>query len=166
MMDKTPRWALPMLFAGQAQKEIFHNEALTLIDALLHGRAESADLTVPPSAAEPGQCWVVAAGASGAWAEYEGAIACWTDGGWRFLTPKAGLFIDLADRGHAIFHDGNQWRDAAIRNDGLYVNDERVVAERQPAVAAPFGGATIDTEARATIAAILAALHAHGLIAS
>jgi len=166
MMDKTPRWALPMLFAGQAQKEIFHNEALTLIDTLLHGRAESADLSVPPVTPEPGQCWVVPAGASGAWEENEGDIACWTEGGWRFLKAKAGLFIDLADKGHAIFHDGSQWRDAAIRNDGLYVEDERVVSERQPAIAAPFGGATIDGEARATIAAILAALRNHGLIAS
>lgn len=166
MMDKTPRWALPMLFAGQAQKEIFHNEALTLIDALLHGRAQSADVAVPPSAPEPGQCWVVADGASGAWEDHEGDIACWTEGGWRFLMPKAGLFIDLADRGHAIFHDGSQWRDGAIRNDGLYVEDERVVSERQAAIAAPFGGATIDAEARATIAAILATLRAHGLIAA
>ena len=32
-MDGTPRWALPFLFAGQAQKEMFHNEALVRIDA-------------------------------------------------------------------------------------------------------------------------------------
>ena len=43
-MDGTPRWALPFLFAGQAQKEMFHNEALVRIDALVHGIAQSADL--------------------------------------------------------------------------------------------------------------------------
>ena len=48
-MDATPRWGLPLLFAGQAQKEIFHNEALMLVDALLHGRVESADLGAPPT---------------------------------------------------------------------------------------------------------------------
>ena len=32
MTDATPRFALPLLAAGQAQKELFHNEALTLPD--------------------------------------------------------------------------------------------------------------------------------------
>jgi hypothetical protein len=165
-MDTTPRWALPLLFAGQAQKEIFHNEALVLIDALLHGRAESADLGAPPADPAPGQCWIVAAGAAGAWAGQAGAIACWTGGGWRFVPPRAGLSIEIADRGHALRHDGAAWRDGAIRDDGVYLDDERVIAQRQPGISAPTGGATIDAEARSTIADILAMLRIHGLIAT
>lgn len=165
-MDTTPRWALPMLFAGQAQKEIFHNEALVLIDALLHGRVESADVASPPSAPDAGQCWIVAAGASGAWAGQVDAIACWSDGGWRFLPPRAGLRVDVADRGHALFHDGAQWRDAALRDDGLYLDDERIVTTRRSAIANASGGTVIDAEARSTIALILEALRQHGLIAT
>lgn len=165
-MDMTPRWALPMLFAGQAQKEIFHNEALILIDALLHGRVESADVASPPGAPDAGQCWIVAAGASGAWAGQAGAIACWSGGGWRFLPARAGLQVDVADRGHALFHDGVQWRDAALRADGLYLDDERIVTTRRSAIANASGGAVIDAEARSIIALILEALRQHGLIAS
>ncbi len=33
----TPRFALPLLFAGQAQKEFFVNEALLRADMVLHG---------------------------------------------------------------------------------------------------------------------------------
>ncbi|MDO7834944.1 DUF2793 domain-containing protein [Sphingobium sp. HBC34] len=165
-MDMTPRWALPLLFAGQAQKEIFHNEALTVIDALLHGRVESADSATPPGAPVAGQCWIVAAGASGAWAGQAGAIACWSAGGWRFLTPRAGMRVDVADRGHALFHDGAEWRDAAIRGDGLYLDGNRLVTTRQAAIADPSGGTVIDVEGRATMAAILTALRAHGLIGS
>ncbi|WP_298399271.1 DUF2793 domain-containing protein [Sphingobium sp.] len=164
-MDETPRWALPLLFAGQAQKEVFHNEALILIDALLHGRVESADAATPPMAPALGQCWVVAAGAAEDWAGQAGAIACWTEGGWRFVPARAGMTMDVADRGHRIFHDGLLWRDGAVRSDGLYHNDQRVVASRQGAIATPDGGAVIDVEARSTLSAILTILRAHGLIA-
>ncbi|MGL4312420.1 MAG: DUF2793 domain-containing protein, partial [Sphingomonas sp.] len=35
MAETTSRLALPLLAAGQAQKEMFHNEALALIDLAL-----------------------------------------------------------------------------------------------------------------------------------
>jgi hypothetical protein len=165
-MDASPRWALPLLFAGQAQKEIFHNEALMLVDALLHGAVESIDVAEPPADPADGQCWIIAAGASGAWSGQAGLIACWTEGGWRYVAPRAGLAVHVADRGHAFFHDGIEWRAGAIRDDGLYQNDEKIVGARQPAIANIGGGAVIDAEARSTIAAILTALRTHGLIAS
>lgn len=164
--NMTPRWALPQLFAGQAQKELFHNEALILIDVLLHGRAESADEAAPPDAPEAGQCWIVAAGAIGGWAGRAGTVACWTEGGWRFVMPRAGLSLWVEDRGHAMRHDGSGWHDEALREDGLHVSGTRVVGAQQGAVADPVGGATVDGEARAAIAALLAALRSHGLIAS
>ncbi len=165
-MDETPRWALPLLFAGQAQKEIFHNEALMLVDALLHGRVESADLSVPPGAPTQGQCWIVAAGASGDWSGQVGAVALWTAGGWRFIAARPGLRVTVADRDHALFYDGTIWRADAIRGDGVYIDEERVVGTRGAAIAAPSGGSVIDGEARSTLADILAALRGHGLIAS
>ena len=82
-MDATPRWGLPLLFAGQAHKELAHNEALVLIDALLHGRVESAAINAPPEDPAPGQCWIVANAGQGAWEGRSGSVACWTDGGSR-----------------------------------------------------------------------------------
>jgi hypothetical protein len=41
-----------------------------------------------------------------------------------------------------------------------------VVGPRQAAVAAPSGGTVIDAESRTALVAILAALRAHGLIAT
>lgn len=164
--DVTSRWALPQLFAGQAQKEVFHNEALARIDMLLHGHAESADLALPPASPTAGQCWIVAAGASGAWSGQEGAVACWTEGGWRFVEPRAGLSLWVADRGHAMEHGGAAWQDAALRGDGLYVSGARVVGVRQAAIPDPAGGTTIDGEARGAVAAILAAMRSHGMISA
>lgn len=163
-MDATVRWALPQLFAGQAQKELFHNEALTRIDVLLHGAVESADEHMPPVSPEIGACWIVAAGASGAWEGQEGVLACWTEGGWRFVAPRAGLSLWVADRSHAMQHDGESWQNAAVRDDGFYVGDARVVGAPAAAIADPSGGATVDMEARSALAAILGALRTHGLI--
>ncbi|BAV66237.1 DUF2793 domain-containing protein [Sphingobium cloacae] len=165
-MDMTPRWGLPLLFAGQAQKELFHNESLTRIDMLLHGRAESADLTEAPAGPSIGQCWIVGAGASGAWAGREDAVACWTEGGWRFVPAAAGLTLWVADRGHAMHHDGTAWQAGSCRADGLYVDDVRVVGERLGAIGDPSGGSVVDAQGRAAIVAILDILRRHGLIAS
>lgn len=162
--DATPRWALPHLFAGQAQKEVFHNEALARIDMLLHGQAESADEDAPPLSPDEGQCWIVAEGASGSWLGQDGSVACWTGGGWRFATPRVGLSLWVVDRGHWMHFDGGDWQDAAVRGDGLYVGGVRVAGTRQAAIADPVGGGTIDNEARSSIAAILSAMRSHGLI--
>lgn len=165
-IEATSRWELPQLFAGQAQKELFHNEALARIDMLLHGKVESADLTTPPASPTLGQCWIVADAAAGAWTGRDGALASWTDGGWRFVAPRAGLAIWVEDRNHEMRHDGDQWHDGALREDGVYVAGTRSVGERQAAIGEPGGGATIDNEARGAINAILVAMRGHGLIAS
>jgi hypothetical protein len=165
-MDDTPRWALPLLFAGQAQKEIQHNEALALVDALLHGQVESADLSAPPGGPTVGQCWIVAAGASGDWSGQADMVALWTEGGWRFVAPRAGLRVVVADRDHALFYDGTLWRPDAIRGDGVYLDEVRVVGPQMAAIGPPSGGVVIDAEARSTLANILAALRSHGLIAT
>lgn len=164
-MEQTPRWTLPLLVAGQAQKEYFHNEALVRIDALLHGRAESADVATPPSAPTIGQCWIVATGASGAWEGQDGALACWTDGGWRFVPARAGLCVAVADRDHDMRHDGSGWHDAVVRSDGLYIDGQKIIGPRAAAIAVPAAGTIVDVEARAAISAILTAMQAHGLIA-
>lgn len=163
-MEQTPRWSLPLLVAGQAQKEYFHNEALVRIDALLHGRAESADLATPPASPTIGQCWIVASGADGAWTGQSGALACWTEGGWRFVPARAGLCIMVVDRGHALRHDGSAWYDAAVRTDGFYVGGQKIIGAQHGAIAAPVGGSSVDVEARTSISAILTALRGHGLI--
>lgn len=163
-MLETDRLGLPLLAAGQAQKEITHNEALGLIDLIAQTVVESADLSTPPTAPEAGQCWAVAAGAAGDWAGREGAIAGWTTAGWLFLMPGAGWRAWARDRGGMIRFDGAAWADEAVRADGFYLAGERVLAARQGAIAAPSGGATQDAEGRSAIAAILAALRAHGLI--
>ena len=143
----TPRFALPLLAPAQAQKEMFHNEALTLIDALVQPCVESGPDAAPPDAPDEGQCWIVAGGASGAWSGQDGAIALWTAGGWRFAAPRAQMRVLRLSDGAVLRFDGGAWAAPS-------------------SVAAPSGGTVVDGEARAAIAALLSLLSAHGLLIS
>jgi hypothetical protein len=165
MSDATARMDLPLLAAGQAQKELFHNEALTVVDLLLHPAAVSAGATMPPVAPQPGQCWIVGQDPTGAWAGHDDAVAGWTTGGWRFVRPVPGMEIWVDDIGLTARWTTAGWDTGRIDARQIRVDGQQVVAGRQPAIAAPAAGSVIDQEARTAIEAILAALQKHGLIA-
>ena len=54
---------------------------------------------------------IVGAGASGVFAEQEGAIASFDAGTWRFITPQAGFLAYDAGDAALLVHDGAAWRD-------------------------------------------------------
>lgn len=165
MAEATTRHGLPLLQAGQAQKEVTHNEALVLLDLLAHPVVEGV-LAAPPASPTPGQGWIIGAGATSAWAGREGAVACWTPGGWRFLAAQAGMMVWQKADGSPAWFDGDTWRTDGWPTNGLLVDGQKVVGTRGSAIATPAGGTTVDGEARAAIGQILAALRTHGLIAT
>ncbi|MEY4270949.1 MAG: hypothetical protein RLZZ58_2165 [Pseudomonadota bacterium] len=143
----TANIALPLLAVGQAQKEATHNGALALIDLLLAARAVDVGVNTPPTTPQPGQCWIIGAAPTGDWTGRAGQIAGWTDGGWRFISPWAGLGLRVGAALSLYRHNGIQWVPPA-------------------ASAAPSGGTVIDSQARIAIATISAALVAHGLLSA
>ena len=165
MSDATARFALPFIAAGQAQKESFHNEALTRIDALLQAAVEAVAVNDPPSSPTLGQCWIVGAAPTGAWAGQGGTIAAWTDGGWRFVAPQPATTAWSRADGLFVRYDGSHWILGEIDAARVMVGGVQVVGAQQSAVAAPTGGSTVDAEARTAVAAILAMLKSHGLMA-
>ena len=164
MSNATARFALPFILPGQAQKELYHNEALARIDGALHPGVEATNLTTPPPEPEEGQCWIVASNASGAWNGRQDQLAIWSEGGWRFVTPTPGMTAWHIPGQHWIYWTGSAWSDGTLPSRGLVVDGLPVVGPRQPAIATPSGGTTIDAEARAALAHIIAALMSHGLI--
>ncbi|PTD16979.1 DUF2793 domain-containing protein [Sphingomonas fennica] len=166
MADSTARFALPNLQPGQAQKELFHNEALARIDGLLHPVVEALDQNGPPAVPEPGKAWIAGPMPTGEWAGHAGDLAIRTEGGWRFIRPVAGMTAWLTPASAWVWHDGNGWRATPAPTFGVAVGGEQVVGGRQPAIARPAGGATVDQQARTALDAILSALEAHGLIAN
>ena len=165
MTTTTARHKLPLLMPGQAQKEMFHNESLAAIDALLHAAVEGVGMTAPPAAPGIGQSWIVGATPTGDWAGQAHALASWTDGGWRFQTPVPGLGVTVAATGTEARWDGEAWRVGDVRAERVLIGGVQVVGARRGAIPAPAGGATVDAEARAAVAAILFALRTHGLVA-
>lgn len=139
----TPHIGLPLLIAGQSQKEFFVNQALSVLDAL-QARRVLASLPAPPVAAE-GDCYRVTAPATEAWAGREDHLAVLIGGGWHFIAPREGASLFDVAAGHAlVFRSG--WQRAAA-----------------PVV--PVGGAVVDSEARAAVTQLIERLRAIGILA-
>ncbi|HMP56120.1 MAG TPA: DUF2793 domain-containing protein [Novosphingobium sp.] len=139
----SPRFALPLLFVGQAQKEAFVNEALSLVDGLLHCAVEGV-LDTPPAAPLDGQAWLIGASPAGVWSGRAGQLALRQGGNWIFVPPR----------------DGMRVLDRATGQDRRYRNGW--LAATVPA--APSGGTTIDAEARTAIGEIIARLRTAGIL--
>jgi hypothetical protein len=162
--EASPRFALPYIVPGQAQKEQYHNEAVLLADLLLHACVEGGPDPTPPGDPEPGQAWLVASPAAGAWNGRDHCIAGWTESGWRFVAPVAGMSVWKKDAGLWAHWTGSSWSSGEVPAARLVVGGQQVVGERQPAVPSPSGGTTIDAEARSALNAVIVALRSHGLI--
>ena len=139
----TARFNLPLLHAGQSQKEVTVNESLFLLDALAHTAVEGETAT-PPETPENGQTWLVAADGTDAFSGHDYALAVWGEGGWRFLPPHEGMRVfDRERQCFRLFAEG--WR-------GI------------EAPALPTGGSTIDVEARTFLADLVQSLRNCGLL--
>lgn len=165
MADVSARLGLPLLVPGQAQKELFHNEALAAIDLALQASVVAVGLDQPPAAPAPGQCWIVGTAPAGDWSGQASALAGWTAGGWRFVAAVEGMAVWDRATGSVARRVGGLWLSGIVTGMRFVVGGVQVVGSRAAAIGAPAGGTTVDAEARATVTAILTALRGHGLIA-
>lgn len=163
-MDQTARFALPYLAPGQMQKELFHNEALQRVDMLLCPIVEGAALATPPASPAVGSCYLVAGGATGAWAGQDGALACFSEGGWRFVPAVDGMSLIDRASGQTLHRRSGAWETGIVRAQEVRVDGLTVLRERQSAISDPSGGTVVDSQCRAAVTQMLAAMRAHGLI--
>jgi hypothetical protein len=165
-MNSTPRLGIPLLSPGQAQKELFHNEALQTLDTLVAAAVEELPRTSPPGSPDLGACYIVATAPTGAWAGKSQSIAAFTSGGWRFLGPVEGVISYVRSTGTWATYRAGAWEIGQLRGSSLVIDGLQVIGSRAPAIASTSGGATVDAEARSTIDQILTILRQHGLIES
>lgn len=164
MTGSTDRYALSLIQTGQAQKDVTHNDAISAIDTLLHLAVESIAAS-QPVAPLAGQCWIIASGATGAWAGRDGRIAAFTSAGWTEAAPGEGcLAWDKESGVFAIFRNGrwdaDHWPVRALTVGGLPALGAAIGGASPPS-----GGSVIDAEARAAIDTVLTGLKALGLFA-
>ncbi|MCF8469397.1 MAG: DUF2793 domain-containing protein [Parvibaculum sp.] len=106
-MDKTALLKLPYIMPAQSQKHVTHNEALAILDAILHIRVEDRDRNVPPEAPVEGQRHTVGLSPTGVFAGHPGAIAAFQDGAWVFYEPREGWPLwDAASGALHVYHGG------------------------------------------------------------
>jgi len=135
-----------------------------VLDVLVAGAVAGLPLGSPPASPTVGNCYIIAASPSGAWAGHAQEIAAYTSGGWRFVAPRDGMSVYVESSGATAVHQSGAWEVGTFNGSQLVVDGLKVVGSRGSAIVAPAGGATIDAEARTAIGLVLAALREHGLI--
>ena len=163
-MNMSARLKLPLLAAGQAQKEMTVNETLSILDAVLAAAVEEPPRNSPPANPASGACYIVGAAPSGEWTGCPHHLAVFTAGGWRLIGPVEGMIALVKPSGLSACFINGAWQIGSVVGSKLMIGGKQVVGGRGAAVALPSGGTIVDVEARSTIAAIAARLKEHGLI--
>lgn len=113
MSDSTPNLQLPYIMAAQAQKHVTHNEAIRALDALVQLAVADRSVSSPPGNPSNGDCYIVHAGATGAWTGRENEVAALQDGAWMFYVPQEGWLAWVADEDALVAWDGAGWVSAS-----------------------------------------------------
>lgn len=110
MSETTRNLALPLIAAAQAQKHVTHNEALTLLDALVQIACLDKDLAAPPASPAEGDRYIVtAASPAGAWSGLSGQVVRFEDGVWVGAVPQPGWLAYVADEGALYVFTAAGW---------------------------------------------------------
>lgn len=120
MTDNSPNLAMPFILPSQAQKHVTHNEALLLLDALVHLTIREERQSPPDTedeTLEDGACYLIAADPTASWSGRTGRIAAWQDGSWNYLSPRLGWRAWFASEAQLKVFDGSQWRQIPLPDE-------------------------------------------------
>ena len=109
--DQSARLGLPYLAAGQMQKHVTLNEALTRLDALVQTTVASRTTTVQPETPEDGLLHIVPDSADGpAWSAFAaGDLVRAEMDGWISVEATDGLLVWVADEAAFVVREGGGW---------------------------------------------------------
>ena len=122
--QSSARLDLPYLQAGQMQKHVTLNEALTRLDALIQCAVVSRSLSDQPETPDDGALYILPEGATGeAWAGMAaGTVTRFEAGGWTGMAPPPGMRAFVLDEQRLIVRGAEGWTDTGgppVRLDDL-----------------------------------------------
>ncbi len=82
---------------------------LVKLGALVQASALDKDLAAPPVGPSAGDRYLIAAGASGAWAGHEQTLTVWDGAAWQFYAPAEGWMCWIADEDKLYVWSGAGW---------------------------------------------------------
>lgn len=109
--NASARLGLPYLAAGQLQKHVTLNEALTRLDALTQTAVVSCSTTTQPAGPEDGALYILPTGASGTdWSGHPaGALMRAEMGGWLPIDAPDGLLVVVLDSHQVLVRRAGEW---------------------------------------------------------
>jgi hypothetical protein len=107
-MAITHNLGITLLEQAQAQKEVTINQAIAVLDAAFNPSVLDKDLATPPASPTAGDSYLIASAPAGAWAGKANYVTYY-DSGWRFIAPKEGLTIWVADETAEYRYSGSAW---------------------------------------------------------
>jgi len=129
--------------SGQAQKEVYVNEAFSLLDGVTHCAVE-AESNSPAASPADGQAWLIGSSPTGDWSGKAGHLALRQAGQWLYVAPRDGMRVLNRATGQDVRRVAGTWRAVA-------------------APAAASGGTVVDVEARSALATLIARLRDAGI---
>lgn len=116
-MGETSNLKLPLLVYNQAGKEITHNEALIIIDAMLNNGVIDF-VTTPPETPGIGSSYIIKATATDAFEEKENRIAFYNSG-WKFIEPKTGCILWVNSESKLYVFNDTTWQEITTGNGNI-----------------------------------------------
>ncbi|MDF3605686.1 DUF2793 domain-containing protein [Paracoccus sp. DMF-8] len=141
--NATANHDLPLLMPAQAQKHVTVNDALMRLDGMVDLVLQSLQRVTPPATVVDGMCWGVPAAAENARAGQGGKIAIGANGGWVFVTPRAGARAFVLDQGGGAIHDGTGWIAGAVN---LGTHGSGLIAMQQTVEVTLTAGAVVQSD--------------------
>jgi len=120
-MSSTPILNLPEILSSQAQKEVTHNIALRIAEAVIAAVVQNSTLTTPPATPADGDMYIVATGGTNEWAGQDNNLAIAVSGIWYFVTPPNKFTVYNVNSSNFIEFDsaGSTWNTANLRKTVL-----------------------------------------------
>jgi len=118
-MSTSPRANATYYASGQANGYLKVNDILNKLEAFAQLTVLDRDLSTPPGSPSNGDCYIVKATGTGAWAGQDGKIAVYYNG-WlaseagAFLDPIEGMRVYVADEDTYLVYNGSAWKGVPV----------------------------------------------------